>query len=242
MRPQRKMVTETIDRMMKYTIGYMVMMATLNLVVLFIAILCGASPFQNLHHTTLATVYFTTLAFGYIQPGIDDGNGNSNGNGTSTSLIHGRFQSIKTTIEKVLFAPDYDYYSSVNNTNIISNSSDVNVSAESSSPQLNNLKENLLVNELNCYILYGTILTTIPFMVLNILDHGDQNQRWPMPILLGALCGHIVGIVLGTLVGLYRLTRLRFGKITSMPMPMGGLGMGSHLGKSPSRSPLQYRN
>lgn len=44
-----------------------------------------------------------------------------------------------------------------------------------------------------------TFLVAIPFQVLQILDHGDQVQRWPLPIILGVTAGHVVGILGGIL-------------------------------------------
>jgi len=49
--------------------------------------------------------------------------------------------------------------------------------------------------------LYCMILFTIPFQVLSALDRGIQIQRWPLPIILGAT----YGFVLGTMVGVFLL-------------------------------------
>jgi len=181
---------DSIDIMIRSAINYASMMAGLNVIIFCIATLCGASPFHNIQHTMLATVYFSTLAFGYIQPNL---------------------KSSQDTIEKVVFAPDYS-----NELNFMEN----------------------LVNEMNCWILYATCGVTIPFMILNILDHGDQLQRWPLPIIVGSLCGHIIGVVVGTLVGVYRLHRTRFGKkmtVASSPSPS------SHSLGSPFPSPSKER-
>lgn len=51
--------------------------------------------------------------------------------------------------------------------------------------------------------LYTTLLVTIPFQILNILDSGLQVQRWPLPIVLGSTAGWITGSVLGLLWALY---------------------------------------
>jgi hypothetical protein len=159
------MQRDSIRRIFRYTFSYLFMMAILNALVFFLAIMCGASPSENLIHTVLSTVYFTTLAFGYIQPSSD--------------------VSLGTTVERVVLSPDYSELS---------------------------FKESM-VNEMNMCILYATFFVTIPFMILNILDHGEQNQRWPVPVVLGALCGHLVGGGAGTLLGVYRLYRLGSGKL-----------------------------
>jgi|AntRauTorckE5430_2_1112549.scaffolds.fasta_scaffold00498_2 hypothetical protein len=153
-----------LDKMIKCTMNYMIMMAALSVIMIVVSIFCGASPFVNVRHTVLASMFFTQMAFGYIQP-------NDN-------------EPIQMAVRRVLLAPDYTELTFIES----------------------------LVNELNCYILYGTVVTTIPFVVLNILDGGLQIQRWPIPIILGSFYGHILGITIGTLVGLYRLYRLRFRK------------------------------
>ncbi len=150
------------------------MMVILNLFVLGLAIMCGASPTENLYHTILATTYFTTLAFGYIQPSVDGE------------------VPLSTTLERVVLSPDYG-------------------------GRDQKFKESL-VNEMNGAILYAVFFITIPFMVLNVLDHGEQNQRWPLPIILGGLCGHLLGVGGGTIIGVYRLYRLGSGKAPYTPI------------------------
>jgi len=45
--------------------------------------------------------------------------------------------------------------------------------------------------------LYSCIMGTILCMVLLILDHGHQFQRWPIPVLLGATYGCAIGGMVG---------------------------------------------
>jgi hypothetical protein len=47
---------------------------------------------------------------------------------------------------------------------------------------------------------YVTLIMTIPFQILQILDSGLQVQRWPIPILLGSTVGWVVGNVVGLLM------------------------------------------
>ena len=157
-----------MNRMIKFSLNYMLMMIMLNAFVLFVAIGCGASPDHNMKHTVLATIYLTTLAFGYIHPSVDE--------------------PFRVTLQRVILAPDYNDHGRDREREL-------------------SYKDHL-VNELNCCMLYSTFLVTVPFMILNILDHGDQNQRWPVPIILGSLCGHLIGIFIGSIVGFYRLHRL----------------------------------
>ncbi|KAG7374008.1 hypothetical protein IV203_013103 [Nitzschia inconspicua] len=44
-----------------------------------------------------------------------------------------------------------------------------------------------------------TLLCTIPFQILSVLDHGMQIQRWPVPVLLGSTYGYAFGTLLGIL-------------------------------------------
>lgn len=63
------------------------------------------------------------------------------------------------------------------------------------------------ITEFNAFILYSIIGVLCPCMILNILDHGEQYQRWPFPIILAGLIGHIIGAILGLLfvwVSMYR--------------------------------------
>ena len=48
--------------------------------------------------------------------------------------------------------------------------------------------------------LYGTVLGTIPFQVLNVLDWGIQVQRWPLPVLIGSTYGWIGGTLVGIIL------------------------------------------
>lgn len=63
------------------------------------------------------------------------------------------------------------------------------------------------VTEFNAFILYSIIGILCPFMILNILDHGEQHQRWPLPIILAALLGHVIGVILGLVYAWARMYR-----------------------------------
>eukprot|EP00979_Chaetoceros_neogracilis_P008509 scaffold1891_cov217-Chaetoceros_neogracile.AAC.2 len=76
-----------LDKMIKYTMNYMIMMAALSVIMIVVSIFCGASPFVNVRHTVLASMFFTQMAFGYIQP-------NDN-------------EPIQMAVRRVLLAPDY---------------------------------------------------------------------------------------------------------------------------------------
>lgn len=154
--------SKTFHSMLKFAIHYIVLMFLLTVVLLSMAILCGASPFENLSHTVLAIMYLTTMMFGYMQPNIQD--------------------SLNVTVKRLLLGPD-DH------------------------SELNFIES--LSMEMNSIILYSTVLVTIPFGILNILDAGMQMQRWPMPLIIGSFTGHMLGIVLSMLMGIYRYHKFR---------------------------------
>mmetsp|Transcript_21850 Transcript_21850/g.32500 ORF Transcript_21850/g.32500 Transcript_21850/m.32500 type:complete len:305 (-) Transcript_21850:2427-3341(-) len=54
---------------------------------------------------------------------------------------------------------------------------------------------------INQSIVFVTIIVSTPCMILLILDWGIQNQRWPVPLLLGSTVGHFVGMVVGIVFG-----------------------------------------
>ena len=51
--------------------------------------------------------------------------------------------------------------------------------------------------------LYTTLAFLIPFSILSILDHGDQQQRWPVPVLMGGTYGFVFGSIIGVCLTYY---------------------------------------
>lgn len=45
--------------------------------------------------------------------------------------------------------------------------------------------------------LYMTLAFIVPFSILSVLDHGEQSQRWPVPVLMGGTYGFVFGSLLG---------------------------------------------
>mmetsp|Transcript_15104 Transcript_15104/g.38058 ORF Transcript_15104/g.38058 Transcript_15104/m.38058 type:complete len:222 (-) Transcript_15104:68-733(-) len=45
--------------------------------------------------------------------------------------------------------------------------------------------------------LYTTLAFCIPFSILSVLDHGEQRQRWPVPVLMGGTYGFVCGSIIG---------------------------------------------
>lgn len=52
--------------------------------------------------------------------------------------------------------------------------------------------------------LYFTLAFIIPFSILSILDHGEQHQRWPVPVLLGGTYGFVFGSIVGIFMAYFK--------------------------------------
>mmetsp|Transcript_113442 Transcript_113442/g.169703 ORF Transcript_113442/g.169703 Transcript_113442/m.169703 type:complete len:226 (-) Transcript_113442:56-733(-) len=51
--------------------------------------------------------------------------------------------------------------------------------------------------------LYGMMIVSIPFQIITVLDRGLQIQRWPLPIILGATYGYVMGSLAGIFFSYY---------------------------------------
>mmetsp|Transcript_5637 Transcript_5637/g.14084 ORF Transcript_5637/g.14084 Transcript_5637/m.14084 type:complete len:231 (-) Transcript_5637:567-1259(-) len=56
--------------------------------------------------------------------------------------------------------------------------------------------------------LYTTLGFIIPFSILSILDHGDQQQRWPVPVLMGGTYGFVVGSIVGIFLAYFKAKKV----------------------------------
>lgn len=45
--------------------------------------------------------------------------------------------------------------------------------------------------------LYMTLAFIVPFSILSVLDHGEQQQRWPVPVFMGGTYGFVFGSIIG---------------------------------------------
>ncbi len=143
--------------------SYLFMMGTLFGSVLFGFILCGASPFENVSHTLLASWYFTLHTFGYCRP---------------PPSTKDRF-----SLQGIIV-------------HLFSNGEDESeVSGETITSPISESKDRI-----SRFVMYTTLFVTIPFQILHILDHGDQIQRWPIPVILGSTIGHCLGSSIGLLL------------------------------------------
>lgn len=56
--------------------------------------------------------------------------------------------------------------------------------------------------------LYFTLMFTIAFQVLTVLDHGMQVQRWPVPVIMGGTYGFAFGSVAGIILNYMKSQRV----------------------------------
>ncbi len=163
--------------------NYTFTMFTLFIVVSLTTILFGASPNDYLYHTLLSSFYFTILTFGYYHPPMSSTE-KSPYHRIFLHLLAGRTKNWDKIEGGVIHRDSPDAHSDYFNRNKnIHLTTDINIG-----------------DEINGYIMYVTIFTTVPFQILNILDHGKQIQRWPLPIVLGCTIGHCIGSILGLVV------------------------------------------
>lgn len=161
----------------RYNLPYFRMLLISTCLTLLIIIQCGASPRENIKQTMLASLFISTLACGFLQPD------------PSNTFID--------VIRNVVLGTD---------TERSNDGSSFSTPTETSkaAPMLMG-DSDIILTVMNQCVFYGTIGVTTPFMILNILDHGSQIQRWPVPILLGGTVGYIVGNVIAIISGLLLL-------------------------------------
>jgi bacteriorhodopsin len=51
--------------------------------------------------------------------------------------------------------------------------------------------------------IYGMVVVSIPFQIIAVLDRGLQIQRWPLPVVLGATYGYVMGSIAGIFFSYY---------------------------------------
>ncbi len=161
-------------------VNYVYIQIMLFGIVLFSVILAGASPWIHIHHTIVSCIYFTFLLFGYFHK--------------PKSLLRSRKRRI---IDQILELLIYIFLGEK-----MSLDKDHTTIHEEETEDGNKIEDGEYTHgddedQINRYIMYSTILVAIPFQILNILDHGEQIQRWPMPIILGSTIGHCLGCSVG---------------------------------------------
>jgi len=219
--------TSTSTSTFQTIIHYCIMMIVLYILSLFIIILSGVSITNHIIYSLYANLYFTFLTFGYFQPPPPASASSStfgeqhqvqqpnreqqkkvavNGIGSSKSSSSSSWTVISYYSNQLLIYLFLGKHNT-NNTNInIIIDDDNNDEYVNNNDEYDNTNIFVFFEEIvNRYILYTTILVTIPFQILNILDHGDQFQRWPMPIIIGATVGHCFGTLIGLMRAFWKL-------------------------------------
>ena len=52
--------------------------------------------------------------------------------------------------------------------------------------------------------MYMTLAFIVVCSILSVLDHGDQKQRWPVPVLMGGTYGFVFGSIAGLLLAYFQ--------------------------------------
>ena len=160
---------------LRSSLGYIRMLLLLTFLTLLMMIQCGASPRENIQQTIWASVFISTLACGFLQPDPS--------------------KTFVDVIRDVIIGPDGG--DSAND-----ESSSSSLQTVKAGPAVLMGDSEIILTLMNQCVFYGTIGVTIPFMILTILDHGSQIQRWPVPVLLGGTVGYVVGTAGSILSGL----------------------------------------
>ena len=67
-------------------------------------------------------------------------------------------------------------------------------------------------NALGFCQLYGMMLISTVFQILNVLDRGLQVQRWPLPVIFGTTYGYVIGSFAGIVCDYLRRTKEKGGR------------------------------
>ena len=184
----------------------------LSFVMMILFVVCGASPYHNLCHTYLASVYFVTSAF-FQYPSIlvdtvgttttgstMDGESKNDGSGTSekdpsTKIHYHNSSPVKQHSElRIPLLLDIIQQQLRGQSGGI-----VAHATKSSSPQY---QQGTIV--LHQSIVYCCTTVTVLFQILLLYDRGYQIQRYPIPIVLGCTIGWIMGTCIGAIRAIRR--------------------------------------
>lgn len=184
--------TRIMLNLIHYSMNYIATMTVLYTMTVFGIVLMGASPFVNFHHTYVASLNFTFLAFGYFNPiklvrsfdvTNNDSGSSSSSSGSNYTIWNHFLEYISRVFMHVLIG---EGFTRKDEKDMIEIEKEENCNVNNDNG-----------NENNRYIMYAVIFVTIPFQILNVLDHGSQIQRWPVPIILGSTVGHCIGCFIG---------------------------------------------
>ena len=184
----------------------------LSCIILILFVVCGASPYHNLYHTFLASIYFVTCTFfqyplilvdsdttGSTGGVIGDENGNDDSSNhdddTDVTKIHNQNPSaIKHNYRYALRLPQL-----LNTIQQQLRGKSVGIVGTSitKSSSLSSQHQQMII-VLHQSIVYCCTIVTVLFQILLLYDRGYQIQRYPIPIVMGCTIGWIVGTCVGT--------------------------------------------
>ena len=150
-------------------IGVFMILCVSNSITLFLFFLCGDNPTERIVQSLFASYYVTLLSLGssFLRPFFFD------------------------TIVKTTLTDYYRYYLSVSNHSSSSDEKDINKIVDDS----RGILWQILIGGRPLEF-FSSIFILIPCMILRILDHGMQIQRWPIPVLIGITAGFTLGNIL----------------------------------------------
>lgn len=180
-----EVITTIVVDILRNTVSSTILQLLLAVVIFFLSILLGASPWKWLWHTVLASLYVSSLTFGFIQSKRCDVNPDVNVKSSEGSGAYIRL--FLDPIVHIMIGPESPPLAGGVESTAVQNS-------EGSTSGFGSWTA---FDQINRCVVYSVMIITVPFMILNILDHGDQIQRWPVPILLGSTVGHVVGVGFG---------------------------------------------
>jgi hypothetical protein len=182
----------------------------LSLIFMILFVVCGASPYHNIYHTFIASIYFVTCTF-FQYPSIIvdagttvlttstvDDNDDTNNNDIDTSEKNPSTKAlnhIPPTVNqlKILRIPQL-----LAILNMQLHGQSVGITGQAITPSASSQHQQSLML-LHQSIVYCCIILTVLFQILLLYDRGYQIQRYPIPLVLGCTIGWIIGTCMGTI-------------------------------------------
>lgn len=192
----------------------------LSFFIMILFVVCGASPYHNLYHTFLASVYFVTCTlFQYPLILVDaattafTGNAIGNENGSSDDSTN---QDTDTSEKSPSTKIQHHKHGTINHKYVIwipelldtiqqqlrGRSVGIAGTCAAISSSSSQYQQRIIV--LHQSIVYCCTIVTVLFQVLLLYDRGYQIQRYPIPIVLGCTIGWIIGTCVGTIRAILR--------------------------------------
>jgi hypothetical protein len=148
-----------------------VMLSTIIMLVIFV--LCGASPYQHISHTILASLHSSFLI--WLDPPIFSYNTNVT---ATKTMSFWSWHAFSEAVQHRIYGVELD-------------NGNKKVLAELSIQQ----HRQKVLQSVICHCIVACL---IPVSILRLYDRGWQVQRWPVPIVLGTTSGWTMGLIFGT--------------------------------------------